>query len=94
MPARQPPPYTPQNKRPALQNVEIELHCRLDELMEERGLTQQELSEATKIGAAALRNIRENTAKRFDKGTLCALINYFNLESLDELFTIIYNSQD
>lgn len=91
---RQPPPYTPHNKRPALQNVEVKLHCRLDELMEERGLTQQELSEATKIGAAALRNIREDTAKRFDRGTLCALISYFGLESLDELFTIVYNSRD
>ncbi|MEB3828857.1 helix-turn-helix domain-containing protein [Phormidium sp. CCY1219] len=67
-----------------------EIICHLDELMQQRGLTQQQLSEETGIAPAGIRAYQHNSFRRIDRDTLATIAGYFKLRSLDELFTFVY----
>jgi transcriptional regulator with XRE-family HTH domain len=67
-----------------------EIICHLDELMQQRGLTQQQLSEDTGIAPAGIRAYQYNTFRRIDMETLSTIAGYFQLKSFDDLFTMVY----
>ncbi|WP_254566839.1 helix-turn-helix transcriptional regulator [Oscillatoria sp. HE19RPO] len=67
-----------------------EIICHLDELMQQRGLTQQQLSEDTGIAPAGIRAYQYNSFRRIDRATLSTIAGYFQLKSFDDLFTIVY----
>ncbi|MCT7965007.1 helix-turn-helix transcriptional regulator [Laspinema sp. D1] len=87
---RQPPPLP--DERPAVLKFgsEIEIVCNLDAIMQSRGISQMALSQETGLSASVIRSYQRNSARRWDAGTIQALIAYFHLSSLDELFTIRY----
>ena len=86
---KDPPPYIPPEERTAVQRASCQIRCKLQDLMDAQNITQTQLSERTGLGSVVIRSYRENTAKRFDLGTLRALVDFFNLTSLDDLFEII-----
>lgn len=67
-----------------------EIICHLDELMQQRGLTQQQLSEDTGIAPAGIRAYQYNSFRRIDMETLSTIAGYFQLKSFDDLFTMVY----
>ena len=77
-----------QRERMDIQKPEI--ICHLDELMQQRGLTQQQLSEDTGIAPAGIRAYQYNSFRRIDMATLSTLAGYLGLKSFDDLFTIVY----
>lgn len=90
---RQPPPLP--DERPAVIKFgsEIEIVCNLDEIMQSHGISQMELSQETGLSASVIRSYQRNSARRWDAGTIKALIAYFQLNSLDDLFTIRYKRE-
>ncbi|MCT7964529.1 helix-turn-helix transcriptional regulator [Laspinema sp. D1] len=89
-----PPPHVPDEERPALQNLTVEIVCNLEQIMKKRRITQQQLSQSTKIGAGAIRNLRQNTAQKIDLGTVAAIAQFLGIESMDDLFTIVYKNNN
>lgn len=67
-----------------------EIICHLDELMQQRGLTQQKLSEDTGIAPAGIRAYQYNSFRRIDLETLSTIAGYFQLKSFDDLFSMVY----
>ena len=68
--------------------------CRLNELMEKRGITQRDLSFETGISASALSRLQNNNFLRMDLNTLNTLADYFEIKSGDELFECVITQED
>lgn len=83
-----PPKYTKRSDRKAVQNLKVKLRCKLQDLIDENGLTRTALGEATGLTAGAIRGLCENTAKRYDADTITVLCVYFNCQ-ISDLFELV-----
>jgi len=88
-----PPKYTARDERKAVQMAKVKVRCRLQDLLDERGLTRSAFSEATGLTSPAVRGLCENTAKRIDIDTLSALCSFFKSE-WHELFEVVAKDED
>jgi len=88
-----PPKYTARDERKAVRMAKVKVRCRLQDLLDERGLTRSAFSEATGLTSPAVRGLCENTAKRIDVDTLGALCSFFGSE-WHELFEVISKEDD
>jgi len=60
----------------------------LPELMEPLGLSQRALVRATKLSPATVGDLYNNKVTRFDTSTLERLMDYFDLDSMDQLIHV------
>lgn len=56
--------------------------------MEERGLNQKQVAEATGLSPATIGKIYNNQFNRIDNHTVTALCKYFGLKSISELIEV------
>jgi transcriptional regulator with XRE-family HTH domain len=63
----------------------IKMFCKLKELMDEKGISQLELSEKTGLAPTTIGRLYRNQASRFDVSTLEKLAEYFQLSTVTEL---------
>ena len=80
-----PPKFTKRTERPAVMRSKVKIYCRLQNLLDAKGLTRAALSEHTGLTSAAIRGLCENTAKRYDIDTLAAICDFFECEIADLL---------
>jgi DNA-binding Xre family transcriptional regulator len=83
-----PPRYTARDDRKAVRMAKVKIRCRLQDLLDERGMTRTAFSEATGLTPPAVRGLCENTAKRIDVDTLGALCSFFDT-NWHELFEVL-----
>ncbi len=62
---------------------EVVFRCNLQRMMDERGLTQVALSEATGLSIATIRNLCRSNFSRIDCKTTADLMLYFDCEFSD-----------
>jgi len=89
----QPPKFTKRGERPAVKGINVEIHCRLQELIDTQGLNRSSLSEQTGLTSGAIRGLCDNTTKRYDKDTLAVLCDFFGC-GMGELFAVIPREED
>ncbi len=73
------------------------INCRLKELMEMKGVTQTDISNATGITRPTLLSLIRNDAQSIKFSTLESLCDYFNIEIQDFLVSDkqrVLNNQD
>ncbi|MEB3828859.1 helix-turn-helix domain-containing protein [Phormidium sp. CCY1219] len=70
-----------------------EIQCKLDKLMASRGLTQLDLKRELGLSPSTVRALQNNRFSRIDKTSLEKLLDYFEIDSLDQFFTIL-NKED
>jgi DNA-binding Xre family transcriptional regulator len=64
--------------------------CKLKELMDEKGINQLKLSQATGLSPTTIGNLyRNQVMSRIDCHTAEILMDYFGLETLSDLFVRI-----
>ena len=68
--------------------------CHLKKLIEEKGVTQRELSAATGISTSTITRLNNNFFNRIDLPTLVKLAEYFNIKSGDELLECIVSEKN
>ncbi|WP_414546384.1 helix-turn-helix domain-containing protein [Nostoc sp. CCY0012] len=83
-----PPKYTKRSDRRAVQNLKVKLRCKLQDLIDEHGLTRTAVTEATGLTAGAIRGLCENNTKRYDADTITALCVYFDCQ-ISDLFELV-----
>ncbi len=62
--------------------------CKLKDLMEEKGITQLALAEATGLAPSTIGRLYRNQITRIDTSTVIALSEFFRLNSINELIEI------
>jgi hypothetical protein len=70
-----PPKFVKSSDRPAVKHSTVKIRCWLQELLDEKEMTRSALSLQTGLTSAAIRGLCENTAKRYDVGTLAVLFS-------------------
>ena len=68
--------------------------CHLKKLIEEKGVTQRELSAETGISTSTITRLNNNFFNRIDLPTLIKLAEYFDIQSGDELFECVIIQED
>lgn len=58
----------------------MNLACRLDQLIEKKGVTHYEVSKATGVSQATLGRVRCNKTKKLNINTIKKLANYFHIQ--------------
>jgi len=66
----------------------MELLCKLNQLMIDRGLSQSELIKKSGLTARTLRELRNSTFDQIDKRTIIKLMQSLDLHKLTDLFDI------
>ena len=66
----------------------MELLCKLNQIMIDRGLSQSELIRRSGLTARTLRELQKSTFDRIDKRTIIKLMQSLDLHKLTELFDI------
>lgn len=66
-----------------------EMVINLKVLLAERDMTQKDLAEKIGFSGRAISDLTSRKTKRYNKELLEAIINEFNLDSMDELFKIV-----
>lgn len=67
--------------------------CKLKRLMEDEGLNQLQVSEATGLSPTTVGKLYRNQFERIDKATLITLCKYFRV-GISELFEVIFEEED
>ncbi|MBE9085782.1 helix-turn-helix transcriptional regulator [Tolypothrix sp. LEGE 11397] len=62
--------------------------CKLKELMDEKGISQLELSEKTGLAPTTIGRLYRNQSSRFDVSTLEKLADFFQLTTITELLEL------
>ncbi len=68
--------------------------CKLKGLMDTRGITQVALAEATGLAPSTVGRLYRNQVTRIDISTVTALSEFFDLQSISELFEIERKKND
>lgn len=68
-----------------------EIKCNLDQFMARKGLTQLDLKRETGLSPITVRALQNNRFSRIDKASLEKLLDFFEVDSLDQFFTILHN---
>jgi transcriptional regulator with XRE-family HTH domain len=66
----------------------MKVNCKLRELMEKRDITQLELASKTGLAPSTVGRLYRNQISRIDCDTVIALVKYFNLKSIAEIFEV------
>lgn len=70
------------------------IRCALDELIDKKGVTQTEISNATGITRPTLLALKNNDAQGIKFSTLYKLCNYFNININDLLVSDVENERN
>lgn len=62
--------------------------CKLKDLMDDKGITQLALAEATGLAPSTIGRLYRNQVTRIDTSTVIALSEFFKLGSISELLEI------
>ncbi|HEY9597797.1 MAG TPA: helix-turn-helix transcriptional regulator [Cyanophyceae cyanobacterium] len=66
------------------------MYCKLKDLMKEKGLNQLQVAGATGLSPTIVGGLCRNPIiKRIDSNTAQKLMTYFELKSLDELYSLV-----
>lgn len=67
--------------------------CKLKRLMEDEGLNQLQVSEATGLSPTTVGKLYRNQFERIDKATLITLCKYFRV-GIEQLFEVVFEEED
>ena len=67
--------------------------CKLKHLMEEQGLNQTQVADATGLSPTTVGKLYRNQFERIDKDTLMALCKFFR-RGIGDLFEVIFEEGD
>lgn len=70
-----------------------EIKFRLKELYAEKGLTQKAIAKEAGIRESTLSGYAKNFRSSIDIAVLIKLVNYFEVESLDEIIEIVHDDK-
>lgn len=70
------------------------IQIRLKEQLEQRGMTQKELSELTDIRAATIHDLYHDKSKQFPRHVLEKIVNALDIDDMNELLAIVDDEKD
>ncbi|WP_460204118.1 helix-turn-helix domain-containing protein [Scytonema sp. NUACC21] len=83
-----PPKFTKRDDRKAVQQSQVKIRCRLQDLIDAQGMTRSALAQETGLTNAAIRGLCDNNVKRYDVDTLAVLCDFFGC-GMGELFEVV-----
>lgn len=67
--------------------------CKLKQIMDEQGLTQIQVADATGLSPTTVGKLYRNQFERIDKDTLMALCKFFR-KGIGDLFEVVFEEGD
>jgi DNA-binding Xre family transcriptional regulator len=68
--------------------MNMNMICKLPQLMEEKGINQKQLANATGLSPTTISKLYRNQLDRFDRNTILKLCEFFKCKSIAELIEI------
>ncbi len=73
--------------------IGMKVICKLKDLMEEQGLTQIEVAQATGLSPTTVGKLYRNQFERIDKATLMSLCQFFR-KGIEDIFEVVFEEGD
>jgi DNA-binding Xre family transcriptional regulator len=63
----------------------MKMYFKLQQILDNRGITQQQLAQETRVGLETIKELCDNTATDFDLDELGNIVDYFEIDDMNEI---------